>query len=273
MKTQLLIAAAILIFVAANCGSTAAQGTVMHWTVDGQKREALVFAPTDDMAKKRALVFAFHGHGGNMNGSAQLMHIQTLWPEAIVVYPQGLPTVSHVDPQGTRPGWQQTAGTDGDRDLKFFDAMVETMRQKYMIDDARIYTTGFSNGGIFSYLLWAERAKVIAAVGEVAGRLFDPPEHLSEPRAVLAIAGSADTTDPFNLQKATIDNDDRPVDNATGQGQQCAVPNGAASGTKCTLYSSTSQTPVKEVIHPGAHVYPTWAPAEIVAFFKNHKQV
>src|ERR1043165_5710749 len=125
MKTRLLIAAAILIFVAANCGSTAAQGTVMHWTVDGQKREALVFAPTDDMAKRRALVFAFHGHGGNMNGAAQLMQIQKLWPEAIVIYPQGLPTVSHVDPQGTRPGWQQTAGTDGDRDLKFFDAMVE----------------------------------------------------------------------------------------------------------------------------------------------------
>jgi polyhydroxybutyrate depolymerase len=248
------------------------QGEVMRWTVDKDKREALVFVPTTDMAVKRPLVFAFHGHGGNMQGTAQQMHIQSLWPEAIVVYPQGLPTKSHVDPQGIRPGWQQTAGTDGDRDLKFFDEMVSTLKQKYLVADDRIYTTGFSNGAVFSYLLWAERANVIAAIGEVAGRLFNPPEHLTQPRPILAIAGIMDTTDLFALQRATIDNDDRPVDSATGQGQQCPVPSGAASGTSCTLFTSTTHTPVKTLIHPGAHVYPSWAPEEIVKFFKNHKQ-
>src|SRR5690349_25061243 len=67
-----------------------AQATIMKWTVDGEKREALVFAPTTDMAVKRPLVFAFHGHGGNMQHASQSMHIHTVWPEAIVVYPQGL---------------------------------------------------------------------------------------------------------------------------------------------------------------------------------------
>ena len=109
-----------------------------------------------------------------------------------------------------------------------------------------------------------------AAIGEVAGRLFDP-EHLTQPRAVLAIAGKADTTDPFTLQQQTIENDDRPADSATGPGQQCPVPSGAASGTKCTFYTSTTHTPVKTLIHPGAHVYPPWAPEEIVTFFKAHK--
>jgi hypothetical protein len=37
---------------------------------------------------------------------------------------------------------------------------------------------------------------------------------------VIAIAGKMDTTDPFARQKATIDNDDRPVDGATGLGQK-----------------------------------------------------
>ncbi|HYX29983.1 MAG TPA: hypothetical protein VE863_15685 [Pyrinomonadaceae bacterium] len=272
MKLRLLFSMTILMAALSASLTAAGQGTVMHWTVNTEKREALVFAPTDDKAVKRPLVFAWHGHGGNMQGTSNLMHIQTVWPEAIVVYPQGLPTVSHVDPQGIKPGWQQTAGTNGDRDLKFFDAMLATMKQKYLVDDDRVYTTGFSNGAIFSYLLWAERVNVIAAIGEVAGRLFNPPEHLTQPRAVLAIAGTMDTTDPYNLQQQTIDNDDRPVDNATGQGQQCPLPNGAASGTKCTLYSSTTHTPVKTLIHPGAHVYPSWAPAEIVIFFKNHKR-
>jgi hypothetical protein len=29
---------------------------------------------------------------------------------------------------------------------------------------------------------------------------------------------------------------------------------------------------VKTFFHPGAHVYPPWAPAEIVKFFQNHKR-
>ncbi len=103
----------------------------------------------------------------NMHGTAKLMHLQTLWPEAIVVYAQGLPTTAAHDPQGQKPGWQTEAGQEGNRDLKLFDAMLSTLHQKYSVDDTRIYTTGFSNGGGFSYLLWAERGKIIAAIGEV----------------------------------------------------------------------------------------------------------
>jgi polyhydroxybutyrate depolymerase len=250
-----------LVIIAAAAQAIAAQGTVRNWTIDGVKREALVFAPkptTHDI--RHPVVFAWHGHGGNMQGTSQQMHIQTVWPEAIVVYAQGLPSESPVDPNGTKPGWQTEAGQNGDRDLKLFDAMLATIKQNHSVDDARIYTTGFSNGGGFSYLLWAERGKTIAAIGEVAGRLF-PAEHLTLTRPLLAIAGQADTTDPFALQQQTIEAA-RQVDNATGNGQGC--------GQVCTFYASTSQTPVKTFIHPGAHVYPPWAPAEIVKFFKNH---
>jgi len=45
--------------------STASGGQVMNWTINGAQRQALVFAPTTDMAVKRPVVFAFHGHGGN----------------------------------------------------------------------------------------------------------------------------------------------------------------------------------------------------------------
>lgn len=271
MHNQLALASTLLVAVA---HLAAAQGTIMKWTVDGEKREALVFAPTTDMAVKHPLVFAFHGHGGNMQGAAQLMHIHTAWPEAIVVYPQGLThRPSPIDQQGNRPGWQveanQSAGNVGNKDLDFFDAMLDRMRQKYLIDDHRVYTTGFSNGGIFSYLLWAKRSKVIAAIGEVAGRLWDS-EHLTEPRPFLAIGGLADTTDPFTMQAASIETA-RQVDHATGDGQDCPVPNGAV-GTKCTFFPSTTQTPVKTLIHTGGHVYPVWAPVEIVGFFKNHKR-
>jgi polyhydroxybutyrate depolymerase len=157
---------------------------------------------------------------------------------------------------------QTRASPVGNRDLDFFDAMLVTMHQKFTVDDQRVYATGFSNGATFSYLLWAERFKNIAAIGEVAGRLW-ASEHLTQPRALLAIAGRADTTDPFALQQQTIVAA-KQVDNATGSGQSC--------GQYCTFFPSTSHTPVKTFIHPGAHVYPPRAPGEIVKFFKSHKQ-
>src|SRR5438094_7300379 len=195
MKLCFLIVSVLVMLVSAPV-AVATQPQTMTWTIDGEKREALVYSPAPTISNiKHPLVFAFHGHGGNMHGASQLMHIQSLWPAAIVVYPQGLPTVSTHDPQGQRAGWQQEAGQNGDRDLKFFDAMLATMKQTYTVDDARIYTTGFSNGGAFSYLLWAERGKILAAVGECAGRLWDSV-HLTQPRAFLAIAGRTDTNDP-----------------------------------------------------------------------------
>src|SRR6185436_1060155 len=173
MKKLFLLA--VLVFFVTTSGPAKAQ-TTMNWTVDGTQRQAIVFAPAHTFFPIRhPLIFAFHGHGGNMSGTAIQMHLETLWPEAIVVYPQGLNAPGPIDPVGTRTGWQyeanETAGDVGNRDLHFFDAMLATMKQTYRVDEWRIYSTGFSSGGVFSYLLWAERGQTIAAIGEVAGRL------------------------------------------------------------------------------------------------------
>src|SRR5215468_54852 len=181
--------------IAAASVTTAAQ-TTMTWTVDGEQREALVFAPAPTTADiKHPLLFAFHGHGGNMQAAAQAMHLQTIWPAAIVVYPQGVHRPSPIDPNANSSGWQveanQINGNVGNKDLDFFDAMLATMHQKFAVNDERVYATGFSNGAVFSYLLWAERGQTLAAIGECAGRLWDS-EHLTLPRALLAIAGQAD---------------------------------------------------------------------------------
>ena len=146
---------------------------------------------------------------------------------------------------------------------RLFDAIVATMKRSYAVDKRRIYATGFSNGAVFSLLLWAERAKTIAAIGEVAGRL-DPSETLTSARALLAVAGRGDTVAPFAVQQQTIQQA-RQINGASGAGSPC--------GQYCTFYPSTNgPVPVKTFIHPGGHVYPTWAPAEIVKFFKSHKQ-
>jgi hypothetical protein len=136
--------------------------------------------------------------------------------------------------------------------------MVATMEQTYTVDEKCIYATGFSTGGMFSYFLRAEQSKTIAAMGEVAGRLWDT-EYLTEPRALLAIAGKLNITDPYNLQLQSIGKAQQ-ADSAPGPGWPC--------GPRCTFYASTTQTLVKTILHPGGHVYPIWTPAEIVKFLQ-----
>jgi polyhydroxybutyrate depolymerase len=262
-----LAASVVLVSLIASATTAAKQqphGTIERWTIDGVQRDALVFAPRATRgAARHPLVIAFHGHGGNMLSTSVRMSIQTLWPQAIVVYPQGLNTPTAVDPAGTLPGWQGSAGAFGDRDLELFDAIVATMQKSYAVDRRRIYATGFSNGAVFSYLLWAERAKTVAAIGEVAGRL-DPSETLTTPRALLAVAGRSDAIAPFAVQRQSIQQA-REIDGATGAGTPC--------GRYCTYYPSTKgPVPVKTFIHPGGHVYPAWASTEIVRFFKSHKK-
>ena len=86
-----------------------------------------------------------------------------------MVYPQGLPTPSRlVDPDGRRPGWQNVAGTQGDRDLALFDALLVRLQEEAAVDPDRIHVTGHSNGGGFTYLLLEERAEVLASVSPSA---------------------------------------------------------------------------------------------------------
>jgi polyhydroxybutyrate depolymerase len=244
------------------CAARGARAEAMKWTVDGVQRQALVLAPSKAAAgggAKAPVVFAFHGHGGDMQQAAAI-GLQNLWPEAIVVYMQGLPTKIYVDPLGIEAGWQQEPGQYGDRDLKFLDAVLATLRAKFAVDERRIYATGFSNGAIFAYLLWGTRAKVFAAFAPVAGDIF-PGVHLSEPKPVLQIAGEKDDVVPFAKQQQAIAVA-RELNGSTGAGQAC--------GEYCTMYASSKGAPVETYIHPGGHVWPAEAAAVIVNFFKGN---
>jgi len=191
---------------------------------------------------------------------AKGMRFQELWPEAIVVYPQGLPTVSKVDPRGRFPGWQRERGEYADRDLKLFDAILATLRKQYTIDDDRIYATGFSNGAIFTYLLWAERRTTLAAVASCAGRPWGNVRP-TIPRPALLIGGAHDELVKFGDQMAALDLV-RKIDSCPGPGEPC--------GSGCTRYPSSVRAPVVEIVHPGGHVYPRWAPERTANFFRNH---
>ncbi|MBI1312315.1 prolyl oligopeptidase family serine peptidase [bacterium] len=199
-----------------------------------------------------------------MQNADRSFGLQNHWPEAIVVYMQGVPTPGQLtDPEGKRNGWQSSIGDQGDRDLKFFDAVLKTLREKYKVDNSRIYSTGHSNGGGFTYLLWVARGEQFAAFAPCAAvnRAFlkQPPE----PRPILHIAGTHDALVKFAWQERMID---------TVRRHNACSSEGTEWASDCTLYPSEKDAPVVTMIHNGTHKYPPEAPPLIVKFFKEHQK-
>lgn len=238
--------------------------TPRDWTIDKVERKAMVYVPKDAKTTASPLVFVWHGHGGTMNHSVRTFALHKLWPEAIVVYPQGLPTPGMTDPDGKKPGWQKFTGDQGDRDLKFFDAMLESLRKDYKVDDKRIYSTGHSNGGQFTYLLWAARGDTFAAMAPSAAAVRQFRD--LKPKPVMHIAGTNDEIVPYPLQKRMMDYVAR-LNGCEEKGQDWAK-SGDLTGI---LYPSKTATPLVTLISPGTHNYPKEAPELIVKFFKEHQ--
>ncbi len=227
--------------------------------IEGADRQALVFAPAAPPASGAPVVFVFHGHGGNMQATAKKWRIEERWPEAVVVYPQGLPTPSPVDPEGRRSGWQRMPGAHSDRDLKLFDALLAMAGKRWRVDDSRVYAAGHSNGAVFTYLLWAQRPKILAAVAPCAAPRTDAGP--LTPLPVMHIAGRADRIASFSAQEKTIE-EVRRVCHCSERGESWAE--------HCTRYPSTSGTPLVTFIHDGGHVVPDEALPLVVRFFKEH---
>lgn len=229
--------------------------------VDGLARTGLVYAPDSAKTTVAPVVFAFHGHGGTAQGAVRSFPMHREWPEAISVYLQGVNTPGRLtDPQGKKPGWQHSAGDHGDRDLKLFDAVLARLRQEFRVDESRIHVTGHSNGGGFTYLLWAMRGDVFASVAP-SGSAAARSRELLKPKPVLHVAGEKDPLVKYAWQRVTMD--------ALRVLNGC-VAEGKAWGEHCTLYESPGGTPVVEFVHPGGHEFPAGATAAMVRFFRAH---
>lgn len=230
-------------------------------TVDGVQREAYVYAPTNAKTVATPVVFVFHGHGGTALSSARAFPIHRVWAEAISVYMQGLNTPGRLtDPEGKKPGWQKTLGDQDDRDLHFFDAVHARLKRDFKIDTARVYSTGHSNGGGFTYLLWAERCDLFAAMAPSAAVAPSSLPKL-KPKPALHMAGEKDPLVKFEWQQRTMD----AVRKLNGCDEE-----GVPWAKECTLYPSKTGTPFVTWIHPGGHIVPHGAPEVLVKFFQEH---
>ena len=236
--------------------------TKLDLTVDGVARSGLVYTPPTARETPAPVVFVWHGHGGSALQIGRSIPMYKLWPEAISVYLQGLNTQGQLtDPEGKKSGWQHAAGAEGDRDLRLFDATLAYLKEHCKVDSRRIFSTGHSNGGGFTYLLWQTRPDVLCAVAPSAAasvRLTDTP---FKPKPCMHIAGTQDPLVKFAWQEQAMAK--------VKEINQCE-PEGTPWAQDCTLFPSKVGAPFVAFILPGGtHKFPEQAPPLITKFFQE----
>ena len=137
------------------------------------------------------LIINLHGRGGTAFGQDQLSFMTAKAEQEgfIVVTPQA---------PGSPATWWPAPGPNGQEDLDFFKGLIAHLESQLSIDPARIYVTGFSNGGAMANWLGCNLSEKIAAIAPVAGA--HPQMSTCEPGhpvAVIVFHGQEDRIVPY----------------------------------------------------------------------------
>jgi polyhydroxybutyrate depolymerase len=148
----------------AGCGKTT---TLMNGRasidVGGKMREYILAVPTGyDSKRPYRLVFGWHPLGGSASQVANggYYGLKSKADQLILVAPEGLPYNN-----GSSLGWGNTNGGD----IAFLQAMLDRFRTELCVDEARIFSTGFSFGGMMSNAAGCSPTSMMRAIAPMAG--------------------------------------------------------------------------------------------------------
>lgn len=191
----------------AGCGApTIAHGRPLDRTisVDGVERHYLLDVPDSVRPGTPApLLLDFHGLGHSAAGVWRVSGFKDIAARDgfITAYPDGLP----VQLLGRRGAGWQIYSISGNRDVDFVRALLDHIERTYCVDRARIFATGFSNGGFLSHLLACVLPDRIAAIAAVSGGRVTVPCEPGRGVPVLIIHGREDTIVPADKAREARD--------------------------------------------------------------------
>jgi len=196
----LLIAALSALWAPARAGERS-EHTIR---VDGRERSYPVWVPEGhDRARAMPVVLVFHGGGGSIESMEDTSDLHNAPGAAnfIFVYAAGYARTYNVG--GYCCGAKARENVD---DIRFVHAVLEDLGRTVRIDQRRIYATGFSNGGQFSYYLACKMGDEIAAIVSAGGAMQPPFDQCRPARAmpVMHWAGLSDRFDPFEGGRSAI---------------------------------------------------------------------
>jgi len=152
------------------------------------------------------LLFSFHGLGSNGDDQRDLTRFDELaeqegfiavFPNATVLDPDDYPEAQLPPLPGAEIQWNLGAGSlqyyAGIDDVGFVADMLNWFETSYNIDASRIYSTGMSDGALFSYLLAFNLTGTFAAIGPVCAPMpWGFGNLTTNPITVILTHGTAD---------------------------------------------------------------------------------
>jgi poly(3-hydroxybutyrate) depolymerase len=242
------------------CGiSTSLKSGNFTETIDGKSRKWMLDVPTNyDGSKPYRLIFVWHPLGGSgsqvvnggYNGLKSLANNTAIFATA-----DGLQG-SNSETSGV--GWWNAGGGD----MKLVQAMLDKIKNGLCVDQERIFSTGFSFGGMMSYTLPYEFDD-FRAIAPCSGKTGVIPftEKFTRPVPIMAFHGNTDTFVATNLGKAFFDK--YAARNTCGTQTQAVSPNG------CVEYQGCSESSTWCLFNGG---HTTWSeqPAAIWKFFSQY---
>ncbi len=182
-----------------DCASVPTGVSELVLDAGGAEHDVRVYVPTNyDGRSELPLVLSFHGFGSNGPQQAALTGYEDLAEEEgfIVAHPTAVP--ASTDESG-RNSWELADVDDPAKDdLAFANELLDLLIEQYCVDEARVYATGMSGGGLFTSRLVCDLSDRIAAASSVAALAHSETCDPAQPVPFMAIHGTEDDRVPFD---------------------------------------------------------------------------
>jgi poly(3-hydroxybutyrate) depolymerase len=230
-------------------------------TSSGEQRHYNITIPASyDMNKPYRFIYASHGLGGNGDDITRekyygIENIAEAASSTIFVAPSGL------------------GGSWGQKDHPLFDDILALAKASLCIDTTRVFKTGFSFGGMYSYSLSLNHQKDIRAAAGLGPANYNIwlPTNTKEPIGWMQTTGMSDETTPWdggNNRGAKYIAIQRATDN--GCSVPAEIPTWKSGGTLCyDFVGCKAGYPVKACTFNGGHQLPGGLSQLVWTFFSQ----
>ncbi len=162
--------------------------------VDGRQREYIIHLPPGFNASTNLpLILALHGGGGTAKGAIPFYNLEGLADKnnCIIVYPNAINKAWYIPGMSSRVKKIDSTVDD----IHFISLLLDYLIANYKVDNQRVFCTGISRGGMFSFYLADALNNRLAGIAPVCGGISQTimkTYSYAQPIPVLMINGTAD---------------------------------------------------------------------------------
>jgi polyhydroxybutyrate depolymerase len=221
----------------------------------GMDRTYILTLPDDyTETKPYKLIFGWHWRGGQASDVATGGTIGLGNYYGLEDLAEG--SAIFVSPEGIDQGWANTGG----RDITFLKAMLARFESELCIDLDRIFSAGFSFGGMMSFAIACEMGDVFRAIAPMSGALYSGCGNGDDPIALFGTHGLSDNVVSIGDGRAGLQ---EVLDR-----NNCSSETSPTTPSPCVTYQGCDEGyPVTWCEFEGGHSPQRWSAEPLWEFF------